>query len=357
MTTATPVAESGNQNIDALTVSLQWDADSVTFGVPTDVSQYGDYAYSYERGGTTYDADETVGFVAPDPAFIEAVRDAMAMIASYTGLELVELAADPGDAVIRAGITTTPKPTSVDAAAYAVGPKYDDDPLYHIAGDTWFDPGGAAELGTVRYTIVLHEQGHSVGLNDVNVLRDDGTLLKPMEAAFRSTEFSIMSYAGFIGATGNGFTVSSGHAPQSFMMWDIATLQFMYGANFSTNAGNTVYSFDPATGEMRIDGVSQGAPTANVIFRTIWDGNGTDTYDFSAYTTDLSIDLAPGGWSDVDVNSHFQAANLNGGPNDGFARGQVANARLRRRQHPRQRGRQPAGGRQRQRHAAGLRRQ
>ena len=86
------------------------------------------------------------------------------------------------------------------------------------------------------------------------------------------------------------------------MMLDIAAIQYMYGANYNTNAGNTVYTFSTTTGEMFIDGVGQGTPEINRIFRTIWDGNGVDTYDLSNYTTDLNIDLAPGGWSVFDTD-------------------------------------------------------
>ena len=38
-----------------------------------------------------------------------------------------------------------------------------------------------------------------------------------------------------------------GHA-QSLMMYDIAAIQQMYGANFNTNSGNTTYSFSTNTG-------------------------------------------------------------------------------------------------------------
>ena len=50
---------------------------------------------------------------------------------------------------------------------------------------------------------------------------------------------------------------------------------------------------------MFIDGVGQGTPQANRIFRTIWDGNGIDTYDLSNYTTE-SADR-PGPWRLVGV--------------------------------------------------------
>ena len=73
-----------------------------------------------------------------------------------------------------------------------------------------------------------------------------------------------------------------------------------------------------------------------MIFRTIWDGNGTDTYDLSNYTTDLRIDLAPEGHSDFDVGGNAQRARLNAGfdsngnfvgaPAYEWARGHVFNA-------------------------------
>jgi len=92
-------------------------------------------------------------------------------------------------------------------------------------------------------------------------------------------------------------------------------------------SGDTSYTFDPLTGEMSINGAGVGTPVGNRIFRTIWDGDGNDTYDLSNYDTDLEIDLAPGGWS---VFSDAQLADLNRFSNDPAfnARGNVANALL-----------------------------
>ncbi len=61
---------------------------------------------------------------------------------------------------------------------------------------------------------------------------------------------------------------------------------------------------------MFINGVGQGAPGGNRIFMTIWDGNGTDTYDFSNYTTSVTVDLTPGGFS---ITSETQRASLGAG--------------------------------------------
>ena len=63
-------------------------------------------------------------------------------------------------------------------------------------------------------------------------------------------------------------------------------------------------------------------PAANRIFMTVWDGGGNDTYDFSNYTTNLSVNLQPGGWTTA---STAQLAYLGNGH---YAIGNIANALL-----------------------------
>ncbi len=65
-----------------------------------------------------------------------------------------------------------------------------------------------------------------------------------MTADRNSMEFTVMTYAGYIGASTTGGYVNEtfGYA-QSLMMYDIAALQFAYGANYTTRAGNTTYTF------------------------------------------------------------------------------------------------------------------
>src|SRR3546814_1081480 len=72
------------------------------------------------------------------------------------------------------------------------------------------------------------------------------------------------------------------------MMDDIRALQHMYGADFTTNNGNTVYSWYPLNGQTLVDGAVAISPGGNRIFATIWDGGGVDTYDLSAYSTNLN---------------------------------------------------------------------
>jgi len=48
----------------------------------------------------------------------------------------------------------------------------------------------------------------------------------------------------------------------------------------------------------------------NDVFRTLWDGNGNDTYDLSNYITDLIIDLSPGSYCGFDAGGNFQRTDL-----------------------------------------------
>ena len=89
------------------------------------------------------------------------------------------------------------------------------------------------------------------------------------------------------------------------------------------NGGNTTYTWNPDTGASYVNGVLAIAPGGNRIFQTIWDGNGYDTYDLSNYSTNLDINLSPGSHSTF---STAQLAYLGGGPNGGYARGNVFNA-------------------------------
>ena len=113
-----------------------------------------------------------------------------------------------------------------------------------------------------------------------------------------------MSYRSYIGAsTTQGLTNATWSFPQTLMLYDIAALQYMYGANYTTNSGDTSTNGIRTTGQETINGVAQAAPGGNTIFMTLWDGGGNDTYDFSNYTTNLSVNLQPGGWTTSSAHS------------------------------------------------------
>ena len=129
----------------------------------------------------------------------------------------------------------------------------------------------------------------------------------PMTAEHDHNDYSIMSYRRFENGPTTGTISETVGRPQTLMMYDILALQTMHGANYTANGTDTVYTFSPTNGQMFVNGVGQGLPgngAANRIYRTVWDGGGADEYDLSNYSTNLLIDLTPGG------KSTFSAAQL-----------------------------------------------
>jgi serralysin len=133
-----------------------------------------------------------------------------------------------------------------------------------------------------------------------------------------------MTYRSYPGAPTSPTLVLPDEGPSTLMQNDILALQWMYGANYQHNSGNTTYRWNNVTGEMSTNGVREGVPFRNKVLMTIWDGGGIDTYDFSNFATPATIDLGPGDWSTpsramlVDLDFRGNVTHL--------ARGCIANA-------------------------------
>ena len=283
--------------------SHHWRPSQLSFGCPADGS-----SYSYQDPGD----------VRPRaPAQQDAVRAALAQIAAVTGLRFDELS-DP-----LAGTATLRFAREVGlSGGYAYLPERDE-----TGGDAFFGAGTTQPVaGNEANLFFIHEIGHAMGLNHGHEAPGF------FQSRLDSQEFTIMTYSDYVGdAEIESYDSGPVDWAQSYMQLDIAALQFLYGANYASSgelwSGDTVYRFDPASGEMSVNGVGQGAPAGNRIFRTIWDGDGVDTYDLANYGTDLDIDLSPGGWSTF---SALQLADLDrfSTAHDRVARGNLANARL-----------------------------
>jgi serralysin len=176
--------------------------------------------------------------------------------------------------------------------------------------------------GNYAYFTLLHEVGHALGLKHAH---EQEGVFKALPSNHDSMEYTVMSYCSYVGASNStGYCNETWGYAQSLMMDDIAALQSMYGADYTTNSGNSTYKWSATSGEMSINGVGQGAPGGNQILFTVWDGGGNDTYDLSNYAGGVRIDLTPGGWTKT---SSAQLAELR---YDGskLAIGNIANARL-----------------------------
>jgi serralysin len=299
------VIASGNQDTDGLLSGVRWASGILTYSFPSSASFYGaNYSPDNELG--TFSAVN-----ATQQSAARAILATYAAVANLTFTPVVESATSHG--TLRFAMSGAP------GTAWGYYPSND---AKGVGGDVWLNKTSYNNpvLGTYAWMTIIHEIGHALGLKHGHEAAGG---FPALPANHDSVEYSVMTYRAYVGdpLAGGGYALEQTSYPQTLMMDDIAALQFMYGPNFTTNAGNTVYSWNPTTGEESVNGVGQGRPGGNHILETVWDGGGTDTYDFSNYATNLVVDLGPGGWTTTsaaqlsrldyyDGNTHLAAGNI-----------------------------------------------
>jgi Tryptophan-rich Synechocystis species C-terminal domain/Bacterial Ig-like domain/Peptidase M10 serralysin C terminal/Bacterial Ig domain/RTX calcium-binding nonapeptide repeat (4 copies) len=303
------VTPSGISYVDYVDSGMKWATGNLTYSFPTSASFY------VGMNGSAYGSgEENVGFKAfnaVQQAATTSILNMYSQVANVTFTQIAETSTQ--SATLRYAGSSQP------STAWGYYPS-----SMPEGGDAWFNStnGWYANpvVGNYGWLTIIHETGHLLGLKHP---QDVSGAFGAVPVSADSLEYTVMSYRSYIGAsTTSGLTNATWSFPQTLMMYDIASLQYMYGANYNTNNTDTVYKWNPATGQETINGVAQAAPGGNTIFMTTWDGGGNDTYDFSNYTTNLSVSLQPGTWTTV---SSTQLANLGAGHT---AIGNIANAYL-----------------------------
>jgi serralysin len=318
------VSPSGDAKIDGLLTEYRWDGSELSYSDPDSERDYGSRYFSdFDGDGVSAQFE---GFSSLSRAQLETVHAALNAgnaqgssaglafsVTGFTRLHMTYAGSGDGDAAIRVANTR-----DYAAGAYAYFPANSE-----IGGDLWLGKAGERPaVGNYEYSTILHELGHALGLKHSH----ESDFFGSVPERYDTPEYTVMTYRSFIGGDPDAFrSTEIWGEPQSFMALDIAALQYIYGANFTTNAGDTVYSWRPDEGITRIDGTKALEPGANRIFATIWDGGGSDTYDLSAYSKGVSVDLRPGRASTF---SGSQLADLGGGPDGDLAQGNIFNALL-----------------------------
>ena len=270
------VSLSDKPSIDSLLSGIRWKGNALTYSLRASAPAANSYA-----------SDFAEGFAALNQMQQSAARLALARWSAVCNLRFIEVPDEGGGGVLRFG-TCSSNVVPTSAAYYPSSAEY--------GGDVWFGNSNSnapdnPQAGNYDYLTFIHEIGHALGLKHPHSLRG---VFPVASLDSDAMQYTVMSYRSYIGdSTSGGYSNGGTSYATSPMVNDIAAVQYMYGANYNFNSGNTRYVVNP---------------NKATVFATVWDGGGTDTYDLSGFSTGVSIDLRPGQWS---FTSSAQLAQLN----------------------------------------------
>jgi Ca2+-binding RTX toxin-like protein len=235
--------------------------------------------------------------------------------------DLIAVTFQPATSASEADVTFGFVQMSPAAGAHAYYPQeealnefYGFDEAGKVSGDVWANylyqgsfSGANTNVGAYGWFAITHELGHTLGLahgGDYNASDDNDGDGKPDPITYQgdayffqdSQQYTIMSY--FDGrvtgqaavkwtATGGSFQYASTPA-----VHDILAVQNVYGADYTTRSGDTVYGFNSTADRAVFDFSTNTAPIV-----TIWDGGGKDTLDLSGFNANNVIDINEGAFS------------------------------------------------------------
>lgn len=312
------VGKSFDALADGVLSGYEWSGSAITYAFPDSKDDYGYRGEKNHKFAPVNDKIQNAARQVLDEDYGGKANDAFS-VEGFTNLAVSKGSDKTAD--IRYAESSSANPTAY--AYYPAGGA--------IAGDVWFGKNSiydTPKVGNYAYATVLHETGHALGLKHGHKASGFDHIKTTLDGKYDSLEYSVMTYHSYAGQKGGaGYTNEPHGFPQTYMMADIRALQHMYGADFTANGGDTVYSWKPGSGDTFVNGQVGVNADKNRIFATIWDGAGEDTYDLSAYSADLKIDLRPGHFS---IFKKSQLVDLDQFSNnkDRIASGNIYNALL-----------------------------
>lgn len=205
----------------------------------------------------------------------DAVRDVLAQVSAICNITFNEVA--PTNAA-QLGYAQALLDPGTAAWAYYPGTQW--------GGDVWssnrYADSHDVAPGEYGFSTLLHETGHALGLKHSFEGRN------ALTGAEDTSRYTVMSYTDVFNA-------------ESYMLYDIAALQSLYGANMNYATGDDNYAL--------LSGHAY----------TIWDAGGNDTLDGSALSDNLVLNLTAGKFSSAGLTDNIAVAfgvtleNANGG--------------------------------------------
>ena len=295
--------EEVNPNVRALLSNHYWTSDAAgleaatafTYFFPTSASQY----------PADYQDPKGLAVFQPTTSFQqEASVIGFNLITWFTGVTFTQ--ATTMDAAIRvAGAGNLPGNEGGSHASY---PYNHQGAISNSAGDVYLGANGAPTsdqlLGNDSFATIIHEIGHAMGLKHPFEPYPNGSI-SPSQ---NDIEFTVMTYSAYLSgevSVNANTTAPDGSSVSGYMMYDIAALQDMYGANWDkaktddAPAQVAVYTWSNGDGQQYINGEvapNTGTTETHKIFQTVWTQGAETTYDFSNFSGDQYDDLRPGQW-------------------------------------------------------------
>lgn len=264
--TVSAFADRSTENVESVLGSEAWGDSSVTYNFPTSAP-----ASHLEN------ADTSSGWRTLTTLEREAFSQVVANQNQFIDVDLVQVS-DSSDADIQ---VVAINQTDAEAFAYFPGTGIGGD-IFFNANGTKEDPSYYSTGGYGNYTMA-HELGHAMGGEHTF----GGEVVLSTE--YDNTYYSVMSYtltggykveAQTSGVRYSTHTVGAYRGEQGII--DVAALQYAYGADMSTNTGDTVYVYDDSTRQFQ---------TSSGYYKTIWDAGGVDTLDVSSAKYGSTVNL------------------------------------------------------------------